>query len=136
VLRLYPPGWILTRRTTAAVDLGGHRLAPGATVLFSPYALHRDPEFFPDPERFDPDRWLPERAKALPRHAMLPFSAGKRKCMGDVFAMNMATILLSTLAGRWRLRSTPETKVQSLARMTLTVEATPMRVEPRCPVSS
>ncbi|APR75926.1 cytochrome P450 [Minicystis rosea] len=130
-LRLYPPGWILTRRTNAAVDLGGHRVPAGATILFSPYALHRDPEFFTDPERFDPDRWLPDRAKAVPRFAMLPFSAGQRKCMGDTFAMNMATIILATLAGRWRLRSGADTKVRSIAKMTLSVEATPMRVEAR-----
>ncbi len=71
-LRLYPSTWILTRRTTAEVELGGHRLAPGTNILFSPYALHRDPDSFPDPERFDPDRWLPERSKAVPRGAMIP----------------------------------------------------------------
>jgi pentalenene oxygenase len=130
-LRLYPPGWILTRRTTAAVELGGHRIGPGATILFSPYALHRDPEFFPDPERFDPDRWLPDRGKAVPRYAMIPFSAGKRKCMGDAFAMDLATTVLSTLAGRWRLRSTRGTTVRAIPKMTLSIEALPMKVEAR-----
>ena len=130
-LRLYPPGWILTRRTNAATMLGGHPLPPGSTILFSPYALHRDPEFFPEPERFDPDRWLPERAKTVPRYAMIPFSAGQRKCMGDTFAMNLATVILATLAGRFRLRSRRGSKERSVAKMTLSVETVPMTVEAR-----
>jgi cytochrome P450 len=130
-LRLYPPGWILTRRTTTAVELGGHQLGPGSTILFSPYALHRDPEFFPDPERFYPDRWLPEPSKSVPRYAMMPFSAGKRKCMGDAFAMNLATVVLATLAGRWQLRGGPGTEVRVVPKMTLTIETLPMKVEPR-----
>jgi pentalenene oxygenase len=128
-MRLYPPGWILTRRTTAPVDLGGHRVGAGATILFSPYALHRDPEFFADPERFDPDRWLPEREKALPRFAMLPFSAGRRKCMGDAFAMNLATTVLATLVGRLRLRASRGAEVRVLPKMTLSIETLPMTVE-------
>jgi pentalenene oxygenase len=130
-LRLYPPGWILTRRTTADVELGGHRLPAGTTVLFSPYALQRDPELFPEPERFDPDRFLPEREKAIARFAMLPFSAGKRKCMGDAFAMNMAQIVLGTLAGRFQLRATPGSEVHASPGMTLAAETRPMRVESR-----
>lgn len=130
-LRLYPPGWILTRRTTSPVELGGHPIGPGATILFSPYALHRDPEFFPEPERFDPDRWLPERAKSLPRFAMMPFSAGRRKCMGDAFAMNLAIIVLATLAGRFRLRAAPGAEVRVVQKMTLSVETLPMRVHAR-----
>ncbi|HEU4536275.1 MAG TPA: cytochrome P450, partial [Polyangiaceae bacterium] len=132
-LRLYPPGWLLTRRTVAPVELGGQRLAAGTTVLFSPYALQRDPDFFPDPERFDPERFGPEREQDIPRFAMMPFSAGKRKCMGDAFAMNMAQIVLGTLAARFRLRATPASKVNRFPGMTLSVETLPMRVEARPP---
>jgi len=130
-VRLYPPGWIFTRRTTAEVELGGHRLAPGTTILISPYTLHRDPEFFPDPERFDPDRWLPDRAKTVPRGAMIPFSAGPRKCIGESFEMTEATIVLSTLAGRFRLRPIPGTKIHLVPKMTLNPGSLPMRVEAR-----
>jgi len=130
-LRLYSPVWIVTRCTTAEVELGGHRLAPGTTILWSPYVLHRHPDFFPDPERFDPDRWLPDRAKTVPRGAMIPFSAGPRKCIGETFAMNEATIVLSTLAGRFRLRPIPGTKVPLVTRLTLTPGSLPMRVEAR-----
>lgn len=130
-LRLYPPAWLLTRRTTAEVELGGHRIAPGTTILFSPYALHRDPDVFPDAERFDPDRWLPERANAVPRGAVLSFGAGKRKCIGDAFAMTEATIILSTLAGRWRLRPIPGVKIKPIPMINLSPGAMPMRVESR-----
>jgi cytochrome P450 len=128
-LRLYPAGWFLTRRTNAETELGGHRLAPGTHILFSPYTLHRNPEFFPDPERFDPDRWLPDRAKTVPRCAMIPFSLGTRKCIGDTFSTNQAAIILSTLTGRWRLRPIPGTKVRVLPRTTLQPDSLPMRVE-------
>jgi cytochrome P450 len=130
-LRLYPPGWIFTRRTTTEVELGGHRLAPGTTILFSPYLQHRDPDSFPDPERFDPERWLPDRAKAVPRCAMIPFGVGKRRCIGEAFSMNEAIIILATLAGRWRLRPTASMKIRRIPRMTLRPEALPMRVESR-----
>ncbi|MFM9370190.1 cytochrome P450 [Streptomyces sp. Da 82-17] len=96
---------MLMRRTTQEVELGGHRLPVGAEVGFSLYALHRDPRFFPDPDAFDPDRWLPERqAEAgLQRNAYIPFGAGNRKCIGDQFAWTEATIALATLLARWRL---------------------------------
>src|SRR5262249_39277292 len=75
-LRLYPPAWLLSRRTVVEVNLGGHVLPPGASIFFSPYALHRDPSMYADPEVFDTDRWLPERAKQIPRPAFVPFGAG------------------------------------------------------------
>ena len=76
-------------------------------MLYSPYLLHHDPSSFPDPERFDPDRWLPGRSTAAQRRALIPFSAGNRKCLGDEFAMVEATLALATLAGRRRLRHLP-----------------------------
>ncbi|UQA63364.1 cytochrome P450 [Polyangium aurulentum] len=130
-LRLYPPTWLLSRRTTEEVTLGGHRLAPGTNILFSLYALQRDPDLFPDPERFDPDRWLPDRSKAVPRGAMLPFGAGQRKCIGEAFGVTEATIVLSTLTGRFRLRPIQGAKIDLVPRMTLNPGALPMRVEAR-----
>lgn len=132
-LRLYPPGWLLTRRTTAPVDLGGLHLDAGTTVLFSPYALHRDPSLFHDPERFDPDRLGTGREEQIARFSLLPFSAGRRKCMGDAFAMNMAQIILGTLAAKFRLRAAPGSTVESFPGMTLSVETLPMLVEARRP---
>jgi cytochrome P450 len=95
-LRLYPPAWLLSRRTAVKVNLGGHVLPAGASILFSPYAVHRDPSIYADPELFDPDRWLPERAKEIPRPAFIPFGAGNRQCLGEGFAWVEATVVLAT----------------------------------------
>ncbi|MEV7151458.1 cytochrome P450 [Streptomyces sp. NPDC093084] len=106
-LRHSSPGWLFTRVTTRETELAGRRLPAGATVLYSPYLLHHDPSWFPDPERFDPDRWLPGRPTASQRRATIPFSAGNRKCLGDEFAMAEITLALATIAGRRRLRHLP-----------------------------
>lgn len=106
-LRHSSPGWLFTRVATEETELAGRRLPKGATVLYSPHLLHHDPSSFPDPERFDPDRWLPGRPTAQERRAMMPFSVGNRKCLGDEFAMVEATLALATIAGRRRLRHLP-----------------------------
>jgi pentalenene oxygenase len=106
-LRMYPPAWLLTRTTTREAELAGQRLKPGSIVMYSPYALGHNAALFPDPEVFDPERWLPERAKSVPRGAMVPFSAGNRKCIGDVFGQAETTLTLATIASRWRLRPQP-----------------------------
>ncbi|MFJ7071845.1 cytochrome P450 [Streptomyces sp. NPDC098781] len=106
-LRHRPPGWLFTRMTTEETVLAGQRLPRGATVLYSPYLLHHDPASFPDPERFLPDRWLPEQAATIPPGAMIPFAAGARKCIGDTFAMAEATVAVAFIARHWRLRHLP-----------------------------
>ncbi|MEV6114526.1 cytochrome P450 [Streptomyces sp. NPDC052109] len=106
-LRHSSPGWLFTRVATRETELAGCRLPQGATVLYSPYLLHHDPASFPEPERFEPGRWLPGKPTAAQRRAMMPFSAGNRKCLGDEFAMVEATLALATIAGRRRLRHGP-----------------------------
>lgn len=106
VLRHYPL-WMLMRRTLTDVDLGGTRLPEGSEVIVSPHALHHDPASFPDPERFDPDRWSPERVKQQPKGAFIPFGAGTRQCVGNVFAQNEIVITVATVAARWRLVPVP-----------------------------
>ncbi|MFF8958527.1 cytochrome P450 [Streptomyces sp. NPDC014894] len=130
-LRLYPPAWMFTRMTTERTELGGRRLPAGTDVLISPYVIHRDPGLFPDPEAFDPDRWLPERAKSVSRGAYLPFGAGSRKCIGDVFGMTEATLALAAIASRWRLRPVPGTTVRPRAQMSLTTGPLQMVPVPR-----
>ncbi|MFB7334036.1 cytochrome P450 [Streptomyces adustus] len=130
-LRLYPPAWMYTRTTTEPTELAGHRLPTGADLLISPYVIHRIPEFFPRPEVFDPDRWLPERAGEVARGSYLPFGAGSRKCIGDVFGMTEATLALAAIASRWRLRPVPGTTVAPRAEMSLTAGRLPMVPEPR-----
>lgn len=103
-LRLWPPGWILTRIVTTDSDLGGHHLPAGTTIVVSPYLLHHRPDLYEHPDRFDPDRWLPEAAQAIPRHAYIPFSVGARRCIGDTFGFTEATLALATITTRWHLQ--------------------------------
>ncbi|MEV0253420.1 cytochrome P450 [Streptomyces sp. NPDC050732] len=130
-LRLYPPAWMFTRAVTEDTELGGHRLPAGTDVLISPYVIHRTPGLFADPETFEPDRWLPERAAEVARGAYLPFGAGSRKCIGDVFGMTEATLALAALASRWRLLPMPGHEVRAHAGMSLTTGPLPMIPEPR-----
>jgi cytochrome P450 len=130
-LRLYPPAWLFTRRTTTEAELGGHRLAAGTSILLSPYALQRDPKLFDEPERFDPDRWLPDRARAIPRGAMIPFGTGPRKCIGERFATIETSIILATFAGRIRLRPISGTTVRPFPKLVLNPKSLLMRVEAR-----
>jgi len=104
-MRLYPPAWAVGRRAIGDVEIGGYTIPKGTVVLFSQYLLHRDARFFPDPERFDPDRWLPERQKGRPKFAYFPFGGGTRVCIGEPFAWMEGILVLATLAEQWRMES-------------------------------
>jgi cytochrome P450 len=106
VLRMYPI-WFLMRRALTPVELGGTVLPEGAEVIFSPHALHHDPASFEDPYHFDPGRWSPERAAKIPRGAFVPFGAGARQCVGNLFAQTEIVIAVATVAARWRLVPVP-----------------------------
>ncbi|WP_078947921.1 cytochrome P450 [Streptomyces griseus] len=135
-LRHRPPGWLFMRLTTKDTVLAGRRLPAGTTVLYSPYLLQHDPASFPDPDRFLPDRWLPDQAAAVPQRAMIPFSAGGRKCIGDRFAVAEATVALATIAGRWRLRHRPGHTEQLRPAATLGPRSLVMTCEPRAQAPS
>lgn len=130
-LRLYPPAWLLSRMVTVETELAGEKLKPGATVLYSPYILGRSPGLFPDPSRFEPDRWLPERAASVPRGAMVPFGAGGRKCIGEAFGMAEATLAIAAVSTRWRLRPVPGTTVRPRPEAALGTGPLRMLPEPR-----
>ena len=102
-MRLFPPAYIVGRRATRPVDLLGLRVDRNDIVLVNVAGLHRRPEIFADPDRFDPDRFTAEREKALPRYAYLPFGAGPRVCIGNHFALMEGQILLATYAQHVRL---------------------------------
>jgi pentalenene oxygenase len=106
-LRLYPPGWIIPRMLTRQTTLANRTLPAGTLLLYSPYLIQRRGDLYPDPDRFDPDRWLSDRATTLPRGAFIPFGGGARICMGDTFAMLEATLALATIAARWQLDPLP-----------------------------
>jgi len=106
-MRLYPPAYGFGREALEDTSIGGQRIRKGDTIVVSPYITHRHPKYFPDPERFDPDRWLPERAEGLHKFAYFPFGGGVRKCIGEPFAWMEGVLLLATLAQRWAPRLVP-----------------------------
>jgi cytochrome P450 len=115
-MRLRPPGWLITRSAVVDTHLGGYPISAGTIVAYSPYLIHHRPDLYADPERFDPDRWDSTHRPPPPRDAFIPFGAGPRKCIGDQFAMNEATLGLSTIAARWRLRPLPGMPVRPTIR--------------------
>jgi cytochrome P450 len=128
-LRLYPPGWMLARRCVEEIPLGGHVIPVGGLVLMPPYLLHRDPRFWPDAERFDPDRW--EEGGGAPPHrfSYFPFGAGPRKCIGATFAAVEAALLLAVIARRVRLEAVSADPLELQPQITLRPRgAVPMRV--------
>jgi cytochrome P450 len=98
-LRLYPPASAFGRRALEPCELGGYAVAAGAGVVISPYVIHRNPRYFPDPDRFDPERFL---GNGPPEFAYLPFGGGARRCIGDAFARMEGVLALATLARRFR----------------------------------
>jgi len=118
-MRLYPPAWVVGREAIAECEIGGYRMPAGTTALMSQWVMHRDPRYHENPERFDPDRWTAEYAKALPRFAYFPFGGGPRQCIGAGFAMTEACLLLATLAQRFRMDLAPGQRVEPYASITL-----------------
>jgi pentalenene oxygenase len=118
-LRARPPVWLIPRRAGRVVTLGGHHLEAGSDLLVSPYVLHHRPGSCPEPQRFEPDRWLPGSRQAPPREAFLAFGSGAHACPGERFATMEAVILLATIAHRWRLRPVPGRPVAARPAVTL-----------------
>ncbi|MFD5110550.1 cytochrome P450 [Streptomyces cinereoruber] len=129
-LRLYSPGWLVTRQAIDTVQLGGYTLPTGTDLLWSPYTLHRDAALYPEPWRFDPDRWLPDRPQP-PKHAYIPFGAGKRQCLGDAFAWTEMTIITALIASRWQLRPAPGIRPRPVGAITVHPSVLRMRAEAR-----
>ena len=106
-MRLYPPIMLFPRRSLEEVEIAGVRLPRRTLTFVSVVAQHRRPEVWPEPDRFDPDRFLPERVRARPKGSYLPFSTGPRVCIGQHFAMMEGPIVLATLLRRWRFDIDP-----------------------------
>jgi cytochrome P450 len=105
-LRLYPPGWAFSREARHRVEIGGETFRRRDTFVVSPYFLHRDPRWWEAPEAFRPERFPPEAKRDRPKFAYLPFSAGRRGCIGEGFAWTEGVVVLASLARRWRFRPT------------------------------
>ena len=118
-LRLFPPAWIVGRRALNDFSVGGYVLPAKSIIVISQYVMHRDGRFYPDPSRFDPERWTPEAKAARPKFSFFPFGGGARVCIGEAFAWMEATLILATLAQQWKMQLVPGHIVEPLPRITL-----------------
>lgn len=118
-MRLFPPAWIFGREAIGPDRFGPYAIPAGAAVSIPSYLLHRDPRFWHAPERFDPDRFLPAEVARRHRYAYLPFAAGPRMCIGNAFAMMEMQVVLSMVAGRFRLSALPDRPVELEPSVTL-----------------
>jgi cytochrome P450 len=118
-MRLYPPAYMFGREPIQSVKIGDFEIPKGTTVFMSQWVTHRDPRFFDDPEKFQPERWSPERSKAIPKYAYFPFGGGPRACIGNNFALMEACLILATLIRRWHFQLSPDHPVVPQPLMTL-----------------
>ncbi len=102
-MRLYPPVWVTARMCISSYQIAGYTIPAGAALLAPQFAVHRDPRFFPEPDRFDPTRFTPERKAQLPRYAYFPFAGGGRQCIAEGLAWMEGALTLATIARDWRL---------------------------------
>jgi cytochrome P450 len=130
-MRLYPPAWALGRESTEAVTIAGHEVAAGSVVLLSQWVTHRDPRWWPEPQRFDPLRFSPENRAARPRWAYFPFGGGSRQCIGESFAWMEAIVVLATLAQRWEMEYLAEQGVPGLRPLITLRPSGPVRMRLR-----
>jgi len=127
ILRLYPPGWIVGRRPLREVRMNGVPIPARSQVLLNFYGLHRDPVAFPDPDRFDPDRWIDPDPELVADH-YLPFGMGPRGCLGEGYAWTEIYGVLCAVLTRYRLESVPGSRVRAVARTTLHPDTVPLRL--------
>jgi cytochrome P450 len=135
-MRLLPPVPGISRVATKDLKLREFDVPKGTIVNIFTYVTHRHPDWWENPDTFDPERFTPEREKAIPRYAYLPFGGGPRVCMGVSFAMMEARLILATLAQQYRLSLVPGMPVKPDAKITLRPKpGLSMRVERRAAVS-
>jgi cytochrome P450 len=118
-MRLFPPAWGIGRRPIQDYRVGDFEVPARSVTLLSPYVVHRDPRWFPEPEKFDPDRFLPENVAGRPKFSYFPFGGGARVCIGERFAWMEGVLLLATLGARWKLKLVPGHRVETRALITL-----------------
>ena len=118
-MRLYPPAWGFSRLAIADDRIGGYKVPAGSIVFLIPYVVHRRPTWWPDPERFNPDRFAPEAAAERPRFAYFPFGGGPRHCIGYQFALLEAQLILATVTRRYRIQLAPGQQISAEPLITL-----------------
>ncbi len=136
-MRLFPPAWAMGRYARSDFQLGKYFLPAKTTVLMSQFVTHRDPRYFPDPLRFDPERFSPDAKSRRTKFTYFPFGAGTRQCIGESFAWMEGALLLATLGQKWRLKLVPGHRVEPEPLITLRPKyGMKMIVERRTPSSA
>ena len=102
-LRIYPPAYVIQRWGQEPDTIGEYDIPANGVLTLSPYLTHRMDEFWPEPLKFDPERFTPEQVESRPRYAYIPFGGGPRQCIGNNFAMTEAILLLTTICQRFNL---------------------------------
>jgi len=118
-LRLYPAAWGMARLVIEDHQIAGYPVTKGMGVAMAQWVVHRDPRWYDAPEQFRPERWNDDLMKRLPRFAYFPFGGGPRQCIGNTFALMEATLILATIARKFRLRLVTNHPVVPLASITL-----------------
>jgi cytochrome P450 len=118
-MRLYPPVWAIGRAAIDDDEIMGYRIPKGSNLALSQYYAHRHPAFWENPERFEPERFSAERSGGRPRYAFFPFGGGPRMCIGNIFALTEAQLVLASVAQRYRLRMVPNHRIELQPLITL-----------------
>jgi cytochrome P450 len=132
VLRMYPAAWVTARKAIVDTTVGDFPIKKGTQIFISPYALHHDPRWFPEPDKFDPERFTEGWEDRIPRYGYIPFGGGPRVCIGNSFALMEARLILAAMAQRWQPSLPPGHVVESAPMVTLQPkDGLPMRLDAR-----
>jgi cytochrome P450 len=118
-MRLYPPAWAIGRRALNDYQIDGYFVPAGSNLMMSQYLMHRNEKYFPDPLKFDPERWRPEARESRPKFSYFPFGGGPRVCIGEHFAWMEGVLVMATMAQRWKMRLVEGHPVEPKAIVTL-----------------
>lgn len=128
-MRLYPPSWVVSRQTTDFYELGPYTLSPQTYVRMCQWVTHRDARFFPDPHRFDPERWKPESQQSRPKFSYYPFGGGDRICLGQAKAWMEGPLIVANILKKWRVEFVE--KAEPIAAVVLSAPSMVLNFQPR-----
>ncbi len=136
-MRLYPPAWLIGRRALNDYHVDKYTIPARSIILMSPYVMQHDARYYPEPEKFDPERWKPEAKEARPKFSYFPFGGGPRVCIGEPFAWMEGVLLIATIAQKWQMRLAAGQQIAMQPMITLRPKfGMRMQMERREPVLS